>query len=253
MSRLSSGDKKKIAAVSFLLGLGLSLVYACAPTTQAQYRTLSFFFDGVPNPELKKAEQAAREAKDDTGLKGKKSKFTEHGPFAAKECSGCHQRGTNALVAPLEDLCFRCHQLDLKKGWTHGPVASGGCRVCHNPHSSGFPFLLMAKPSEFCYYCHNPNDVSRSEVHKGTTLQCTICHDAHSADNRFLLKKQVPPEKVSETPLKAEEQKAGEAPLKAGEQKAGEAPLKTEEQKAGEVPLKAEEQKAGEAPSGGGK
>jgi len=188
MSRLFSGDKKKIAAVSLLLGLWL--VYGCAPKTQAQYRVLSFLFDGVPNPEAIKAEQAEKGKRSDA-VKEKRSKFAEHGPFAAKQCNGCHQRGTNALVAPLEELCFRCHQLDLKKGWTHGPVASGGCRECHNPHSSGYPFLLLAKPSEFCYYCHDKKDVLRAAVHKDMTLECTACHDAHSADNRFLLKKQV--------------------------------------------------------------
>ncbi len=187
MSWLFSDVKKKIAAVSLLLGL--SLICGCAPKTESQYKVLSFFFDGVPNPALKVEPEEGK--KNGSAVKDKRLKFTEHGPFAAKQCNGCHQKGTNVLVAPIEELCFRCHQLDLKKGWTHGPVAAGGCRECHNPHSSGYPYLLMAKSSEFCYYCHNKNDVLRSAAHKDMTQECSACHDAHSADNRFLLKKQV--------------------------------------------------------------
>lgn len=166
-------------------GILAALLCGCADP-MARYKVLSFFFDGVPNPQEEEAKAALLEKR--TEEKKKRPTFTEHGPFAAKECQACHMRDTNRLVAPIEELCFRCHKIDLKKGWTHGPVASGGCRVCHNPHSSGYPFLLIAKPSEFCFYCHKEKDVSQIEAHRGATAECTTCHDAHSADNKFLLK-----------------------------------------------------------------
>ena len=147
---------------------------------------LSFFFDGVPDPD-KVAALAAQTAQEEEGKKAK-PKFTGHGPYEAKMCDSCHEKGTNTLVVPVEELCFRCHKLDIRKKYLHGPVAVGGCRICHEPHGSGRPYLLVSEPSKFCFYCHDEQMVSRNEAHKGADTSCTTCHDAHSSDAQFLLK-----------------------------------------------------------------
>ena len=177
---------KKLAVIPVLILL--LMVCGCEPKTQSQYKMLSFFFDGVPDPARLTAEELRKEQEArDAGKKQAKSRQTQHGPFAAKLCDACHKKSTNALVLPIDQLCFKCHTLDIDKKYIHGPVASGGCRVCHSPHGSGFPFLLVAKPEEFCFYCHDKADVYRNAIHSGLTVECTACHDAHSSDDRYLL------------------------------------------------------------------
>jgi predicted CXXCH cytochrome family protein len=165
------------------------LVSGCSPETR--YRTLSFFFDGVPNP--------LEDSHDPSGGKGPGSRQKQavikprpstHGPYAARMCEACHQRGgSNKLLLPVEELCLNCHDLNIKKKHTHGPVASGGCRVCHEPHGSGRQFLLSEEPKKFCFYCHDETEVASREAHQAASdMQCTDCHDPHSSDNEYMLK-----------------------------------------------------------------
>jgi len=170
------------AALSFILAFLFLCVFGCEPRTN--YQVLSFFFDGVPNPD-----QAAQNGTAG-GEKPKLARTTyrEHGPFAAKMCDGCHDRSTNVLIMPVEKLCLNCHTIPLDKKYIHGPVVSGGCKVCHDPHGSAFPFLLVSEPVHFCYYCHSEKDVMKNEVHNGVTEACTVCHNAHMSDKQYLLK-----------------------------------------------------------------
>ncbi len=154
---------------------------------QQQYKVLSFFLDGVPNPDDIQESPTIDKAGLKKALAQQSTRVTEHGPFAAKQCVGCHERGTNKLLLPIQELCLRCHVVAQGKKWVHGPVASGGCRVCHNPHSSPYPFLLESASTDFCFHCHAKSDIYKNEVHKDV-VRCTDCHDAHASDNRMLLK-----------------------------------------------------------------
>ena len=165
----------------------LAILFLAGCDARVRYRTLSFFFDGVPDPDKIAAVANA------PGKKGGKQaipkpRLVNHGPYEAKLCNACHQRATNALVLPVEELCFKCHTIDIKKKHLHGPVAAGGCRICHDPHGTGRPYLLVSEPKKFCYYCHDEKSVAANEVHKGVEAECIECHDAHSSDNPFLLK-----------------------------------------------------------------
>jgi predicted CXXCH cytochrome family protein len=162
-----------------------SFLCGCAP--EKRYKVLSFFFDGVPNP-AEMPKQVQRGPGGGAEPPVVKKTYRMHGPYAAKLCSGCHQRGTNILILPIEKLCLNCHIIQMNKKYIHGPVASGGCKICHEPHGSSFPFLLVSEPQKFCFYCHKEKDVARNEVHAGITEGCTDCHDAHMADNKNLLK-----------------------------------------------------------------
>jgi len=113
----------------------------------------------------------------------------EHGPYAAKLCDACHDRAaTNVLVAPGEQLCFRCHELDTDRKYVHGPLASGGCLVCHKPHSSQYRYLLVSDNTGFCVHCHDASALEQTAAHQDLEEKCTICHDAHKSDNKYLLK-----------------------------------------------------------------
>src|SRR5512139_3378133 len=94
-------------------GILMTLLAAgCSP--EARYRTLSFFFDGVPPP-----------AGSEPGMRGPggpqkeaagKVRPSSHGPYAARLCEACHQRGgSNKLLLPVETLCLYCHDLNIQK------------------------------------------------------------------------------------------------------------------------------------------
>jgi predicted CXXCH cytochrome family protein len=160
---------------------------------QASYKVLSFFFDGVPNPAEKKAVREAGGKAGGEGTEspagGKAGRGSVHGPYAAKMCSGCHDSATRALLLPPRELCYKCHRFRLNKKYIHGPVASGGCIVCHEPHSSGSRFLLVSSQETFCFYCHEKKAIERNNAHKGADMTyCTRCHDAHMSDKKYLLK-----------------------------------------------------------------
>jgi predicted CXXCH cytochrome family protein len=161
-------------------------LHGCAANTR--YKVLSFFFDGVPSPEETAGEAGKAGKKNRAETASERPGYLEHGPYAAKQCNGCHVRASNRLVLPIEELCFKCHSLDIRKRYLHGPLASGGCNVCHDPHGSMYPFLLVAESREFCLTCHDANSIAKRNVHKGDKAQCTKCHDAHSSDKMYLLK-----------------------------------------------------------------
>lgn len=163
---------------------GMLAVAACSPETR--YRTLSFFFDGVPDPARQSAEDKKRSAESAVAAA---SQVRNHGPYAARMCDACHRADGVGLIMPVEDLCMNCHVLSIRKKHVHGPVASGGCRACHNPHGSGKPYLLASDPTTFCFTCHDRKEIEAREVHQAAAgTQCTDCHDPHGSDNEYLLK-----------------------------------------------------------------
>jgi predicted CXXCH cytochrome family protein len=178
-------DPMKAWAPLVLAGALAALTAACGATTR--HKVLTFLFDGVPP--LAPEAGAAPEGVPGQAAAGRPVSQREHGPFAARQCGACHEAAaTNALVAPKEELCFRCHDLDLRRRYVHGPIASGGCLVCHDPHSSMYRFLLVSESDQFCFHCHEREAVAAIEGHGTLENGCTECHDAHASDNEHLLK-----------------------------------------------------------------
>ncbi len=182
---------------------------ACSPVRR--HAVLDFVFDGVPpymTPEeraraaelavVQEAEVAARVQSEQRGRRGRVEKLARftHGPFAAEECSRCHDLsrasgfrdstdggqgiGASAELAeagrlhvPVVELCLRCHtdysvdapgNADL---WTHGPVAAGWCVLCHQPHSSDYADLLVYEPSaRLCSQCHLRDELLDTQEHR---------------------------------------------------------------------------------------
>ncbi len=176
--------KIRISGAGFVLIAALILLTACE--ANRRYEILSFFFDGVPLPET--GEAGGPEEDQPAGAGQQKNRVYQHGPFGARFCSACHDKNTNRLILPEEELCLFCHTLPRKYSWLHGPLAAGGCTVCHDPHVTSNPALLVSDARDFCLYCHVREDVMKTAVHRETGETCTHCHDAHGADNRFLLK-----------------------------------------------------------------
>lgn len=168
-------------------GVLLLAAFCLGCSAETRGRILPIFFDGVPPP--RSAGGAPAPGSAPASSAGGQPGYREHGPYAARLCGACHEAAaTNALVAPPDQLCFQCHALRLDKTYVHGPIASGGCLVCHDPHRSPNAALLVSASDSFCFYCHVPRSVRSIPGHESIEGGCTECHDAHASDQRHLLK-----------------------------------------------------------------
>jgi predicted CXXCH cytochrome family protein len=167
--------------------LAAAVLIGCSATSR--HKALTRIFDGVPPLQGGEPVIAGPATATTLGAPSSARPGSQHGPYAAKLCDACHTPGAaNALVAPAEQLCLRCHDLDLDQAYVHGPLVSGGCLVCHDPHSSRHEALLVSESGTFCLGCHDAQDVARIEGHADITEGCTTCHDAHGSDVKYLLK-----------------------------------------------------------------
>lgn len=177
----------KVRTIVACLSAVAVLSIGCNPTTR--YKVLTVLFDGVPPPKAPEAAAEKSVAGAAPATQVRQVGYREHGPYAAKLCSACHNPGAfNSLVLPREQLCFKCHEFKLDKKYIHGPLASGGCTACHDPHSSQYRYFLVSESDSFCFRCHERQAVARIEGHAGIEEKCTTCHDAHMSDKKYLLK-----------------------------------------------------------------
>ncbi len=78
------------------------------------------------------------------------------GKLACSDCHAVHGAPGDALLASptINQTCYRCHA--EKRGpflWEHAP-ASEDCGLCHVPHGSNQPALLVQRPPWLCQSCH---------------------------------------------------------------------------------------------------
>lgn len=194
-----SHKRLKICAkgVSIFL-MGLLLIYLSGCSTAHHYKLLTFFFDGVPNPEkvVMVASNDSLGRQDSVALalnspEGKGPRMNYHPPYKDKDCASCHDESkTGNLVKPLPDLCYQCHEDFAKKYRVlHGPVGGGQCTACHSPHLSANATLLTRTAQNLCLYCHESGRVMKSEAHSGIKdVDCTECHNPHGGEDRYVLR-----------------------------------------------------------------
>jgi predicted CXXCH cytochrome family protein len=121
-----------------------------------------------------------------------------HAPYAAGECSVCHERNDpkspGKLSRPGNDLCFMCHdefQAIMARPHRHAPAASA-CTACHNAHDAKQRKLLHAEMGALCAGCHPKvkDAAERSRVkHNALTegQKCLNCHNPHATNVEKLL------------------------------------------------------------------
>jgi predicted CXXCH cytochrome family protein len=107
-------------------------------------------------------------------------------------CHVCHRgkgpfQGTEALLAPEKELCFKCHIFVRQKKVVHPAIEQSGCTFCHNPHGSPYQYLLRERPQKLFFRCHEKKDILARTIHE-VLSQCMDCHNPHMSDNKFLLK-----------------------------------------------------------------
>ncbi len=161
-------------------------------------KTLSYFFDGVPQ-----AEDTAVFASNDSSVivtdnllaenraLPEKTRHYYHSPYHDKECSACHdQSAMGKYTLPQPDLCYQCHE-DYTGMYSHlhVPVELGTCTDCHNPHYTDNKKLLKITGQALCFSCHDPDDDTWKEMHDGLgDTGCMECHDPHGSNEGGLLK-----------------------------------------------------------------
>lgn len=135
-----------------------------------------------------------------------KNSTWRHSPAATLLCWSCHQdtKKPNKIIVPsgkVDSLCFQCHVNERRwpeMSHVHGPVGTGDCTVCHNPHGDQYKSQLWANGEvELCLACHTDkkmfvNGGSVKFTHgilsgKG----CIVCHSPHATENRFQLYKPI--------------------------------------------------------------
>ncbi len=170
------------------------ILFSCS--AQKNYKTLSLFFDGVPNPEEKASTinynapgistDTLGEAIDSTRII---SKIIYHSPYQSKGCDFCHDRSSvGTMILDEPDLCYQCHEnFSDVYPITHGPVDGGFCTECHNPHSGKEDGLLRDKVNNLCFYCHNVEELSEFDMHReGDDFLCTDCHSPHGGESSLM-------------------------------------------------------------------
>ncbi|MFZ4550092.1 MAG: cytochrome c3 family protein [Bacteroidales bacterium] len=174
------------------------LVYFSGCSTSKNYKTLSFFFDGVPQPASETSALAidtlnhavtAALAQDLVLVAA--PKIQPHPPYHDRQCGSCHDQSTmGKLLKPLPELCYQCHEdFGTKYKVLHGLVGGGQCNMCHSPHMSANQHLLTRTEQALCLYCHDPKDISNAGTHPETKdSDCIACHNPHGGNDTNLLR-----------------------------------------------------------------
>jgi len=132
---------------------------------------------------------------EESAIDDSKTTWGMHEPL--KSCTPCHGDESKQaspeqphLVTPVPELCSICHkEYAAMEGWVHGPVATGNCMLCHEPHQTENQSLLNKTIPELCYRCHETKILQLVPGHSEKSYaSCSSCHDSHSSPGRMLLK-----------------------------------------------------------------
>jgi len=153
---------------------------------EEHYALLSFFFDGVPDPNAPLSVTGAT-----GGGRIPGAVYYTHQPYAEEACAECHRASTRMMLTRVDPaVCLNCHgDVPSQYAVMHGPVVSNACLWCHAPHESTVPRLLKAKAPELCLQCHGLEMVTIPQPPEHDDLQrdCLECHRAHGGDDPYFL------------------------------------------------------------------
>jgi predicted CXXCH cytochrome family protein len=172
-------------------------VCGCSTDADKRYRTLSFFFDGVPNPHAPAGSAAARGESDEFAPNAPVINAYVHKPYADGKCTSCHTGaagGYESYTAVGSDVCLKCHKDKLTQyPVMHGPVVAVECTICHAAHESTIPGMLNYDAPKVCVQCHERGLLSATPPeHLAADSKCLSCHVGHGGPAHKLLRAQAP-------------------------------------------------------------
>jgi predicted CXXCH cytochrome family protein len=173
----------KPTTVGVVIAAAALLWAGCSP--EKHYKTLSIFFDGVPDPNAKTSTaKAAAASGNKLGAPGRQGGpiASIHKPFAEENCTACHAQATQIFASAMDaNVCLNCHQKVLDAyPVMHGPVIGKACLWCHQPHESPSPWLLKTQAATLCTQCHERESLTQhSEGHRSESASCLDCHTGH--------------------------------------------------------------------------
>jgi predicted CXXCH cytochrome family protein len=180
--------------MAWLAAVGIAAVLMVLISCQERrdYKVLSFFFDGVPDPNAAPVIPVNSNVHFTTvrSLDLMPTRAYQHKPFALGQCNQCHLPDKKQLTRlDSVELCIKCHTKTTHEfPVMHGPVAVGLCLWCHDPHESDQPHLLKSTGSDLCLQCHDrqllPSD---NPAHLSESAVCLDCHLGHGGTERALL------------------------------------------------------------------
>ncbi|HEY8666769.1 MAG TPA: cytochrome c3 family protein [Tepidisphaeraceae bacterium] len=187
-ARTSTTWKRRSVAAVVSLGVLLLLIGCSAGR---RYQVLSFFFDGVPDPNAPRIKGTAT----GTAQVGAGARvFSIHPPYRDGNCAGCHGSGDEKLLNPGQELCLSCHKnIRTAHEFMHGPVSAGACLWCHDPHQSSQAALLKAAAPQLCFQCHERQFLTRKvPEHAVKEKSCLDCHVGHGSSRPYLIRAAAP-------------------------------------------------------------
>ncbi|MBW6512974.1 MAG: cytochrome c3 family protein [Desulfuromonadaceae bacterium] len=125
-------------------------------------------------------------------------------------CTLCHPLADPSQHTPtrpgknVAELCWQCHDAFAGSSATHGPVATGECTACHDPHSAAQAKLLRQAQPTLCWSCHDKTVEDAQKIQLPATKPlfedkeailhppfadggCNDCHLPHASDQPRLL------------------------------------------------------------------
>lgn len=182
----------RLSLLAGWLILGLSLIFigpSCSSDPQKRYKALSFFFDGVPNPNAPAGSEGSENAP--TGSAPKMLAIV-HKPYAEGKCGECHEGDTTKFESFQKlssDVCMKCHAKAINQyPVMHGPVSAGECLLCHNPHESSVKGMLNDDAPAVCMQCHLSEFLPQDKEHSDLKRSCLECHLPHGGTKHGLLR-----------------------------------------------------------------
>lgn len=162
----------------------------CSPETH--YKMLSFFFDGVPDP------NAPAGGAGDATLSGSAVVIvSRHPPYAENNCFACHASASAVMLTQDDSaLCLRCHEKIVDQyPFMHGAVVGQACLWCHEPHESPNEHLLRQPAPAVCLQCHGDELQRRNDAnafiipqHSDLSKSCLTCHVGHGSNAPGMLR-----------------------------------------------------------------
>ena len=178
--------------------IGASVLWAGC-SVEKNYKLLSFFFDGVPDPSAPRIMASSGSA---ASMRASPT-YSAHFPFLNGQCVQCHGQGFTMQGVDVA-VCVTCHEgAKVAYEYMHGPVAFGACLVCHVAHESEHAYLLKSTSRDLCEQCHVTSMLSAEPVaeHQDETVSCLDCHVGHGASHRFLPRDTPLIKSVNKTPV----------------------------------------------------